>query len=174
MTQRTQHTLLARLLQRDTVKTLSMTEPWGTLVARGAKQMETRSWSTAYRGPVAIHCARRMPEDLNALCQLPYFCEALPSNARNEQLPLDQRFPRGKVIAIALLDEVQPTECVQPNAQERAFGNYAPGRYAWIFSTVYQLRTPQPVRGTLGLWTWHPLPAFWEEIQAELDAEVRK
>lgn len=168
MKQRTQHDLLSRLLQRESVKALSMTEPWGTLVALGAKQMETRSWLTAYRGPVAIHCARRLPEDLETVCKQPFFREALPTSARNERLPLDQRFPRGKVIAVALLDEVLPTACVQPDEQERAFGNYAPGRYAWIFSTIYQLRTPQPVRGTLGLWTWTPLPAFWEEIQAEV------
>ena len=37
------------------MKALSLRQPWATLVAIGAKQIETRSWSTAYRGTIAIH-----------------------------------------------------------------------------------------------------------------------
>lgn len=29
---------------------LSLTQPWATLVAIGAKKIETRSWTTTYRG----------------------------------------------------------------------------------------------------------------------------
>jgi activating signal cointegrator 1 len=41
------------------VKALTLTQPWASLVAIGAKQIETRTWSTRYRGRVAIHAARR-------------------------------------------------------------------------------------------------------------------
>jgi hypothetical protein len=40
------------------MKVLSLTQPWATLAAIGAKKIETRSWSTAYRGPLAIHAAK--------------------------------------------------------------------------------------------------------------------
>lgn len=42
------------------MKAITLTEPWATLVAIGAKQIETRSWPTSYRGPVAIHAAKGM------------------------------------------------------------------------------------------------------------------
>lgn len=37
---------------------LTLMQPWATLVAIGAKRIETRSWATRYRGPSAIHAAR--------------------------------------------------------------------------------------------------------------------
>jgi hypothetical protein len=39
------------------MKALTLTQPWATLIAIGAKRFETRSWATAYRGPLAIHAA---------------------------------------------------------------------------------------------------------------------
>ncbi|SRR6266496_3687897 len=158
--------LLSAILQRDTLKTLTMTDPWGTLVALGAKKIETRTWRTEYRGPLALHVAKTVPEEINLLCQRPYFREALSDRARNTQLPLDQRFPLGKVVAIVELEDVRRTELMHPSAQERAFGNYGPHRFAWIFSAVYALQTPVPVRGTLGLWTWTPPPTFFQEVAA--------
>lgn len=44
------------------VTALSLWQPWASLVALGAKTIETRSWSTKYRGPLLIHAARREPE----------------------------------------------------------------------------------------------------------------
>ena len=39
------------------MKVLTLTQPWATLVAIGAKRIETRSWATKYRGPLLIHAA---------------------------------------------------------------------------------------------------------------------
>ena len=39
--------------------TLSLHQPWATAIADGHKRIETRSWWTAYRGPIAIHAAKR-------------------------------------------------------------------------------------------------------------------
>lgn len=44
------------------MKALTLWQPWASLVALGAKRIETRSWSTTYRGPLAIHAAARKPE----------------------------------------------------------------------------------------------------------------
>lgn len=37
------------------MKALTIHQPWAQLIALGAKTIETRSWSTRYRGPIAIH-----------------------------------------------------------------------------------------------------------------------
>jgi hypothetical protein len=34
---------------------LTLHQPWASLIALGVKTIETRSWSTKYRGPLAIH-----------------------------------------------------------------------------------------------------------------------
>lgn len=43
------------------MKVLTLHQPWASLVALGVKTIETRSWSTKYRGPLAIHAAARKP-----------------------------------------------------------------------------------------------------------------
>jgi hypothetical protein len=40
------------------MKALTIRQPWASLVATGVKTIETRSWSTKYRGPLAIHAGK--------------------------------------------------------------------------------------------------------------------
>ncbi len=167
--------LFAALLQRDVIKTLTLTQPWATLMALGAKRIETRSWLTEYRGPLALHAAKSFPPETQALCDDQPFRTPL-EDAGYHWNPEHQHNPRclpvGQVIAVGYLEQV---ERITPNfpvvPSERVFGNYAPGRYAWLFSRVYRLTTPIAARGSLGLWKWQPPEAFWNEIQHELDKE---
>ena len=41
------------------MKAITIWQPWATLLACGAKQFETRSWATNYRGSIAIHAAAK-------------------------------------------------------------------------------------------------------------------
>jgi ASCH domain len=45
------------------VQALSLHQPWASLVALGVKKIETRSWSTRYRGPLLIHAAKQPIRD---------------------------------------------------------------------------------------------------------------
>jgi hypothetical protein len=38
--------------------------------------------------------------------------------------------------------------------QERAFGDYTPGRFAWLLANVKALPEPIPAKGALGLWNY--------------------
>ena len=49
------------------IKGLTLTQPWATLVASGAKKIETRSWNTKHRGWLAIHTARLFPRECREL-----------------------------------------------------------------------------------------------------------
>lgn len=40
------------------MKALTLWQPWASLVALGVKTIETRSWSTSHRGPLAIHASK--------------------------------------------------------------------------------------------------------------------
>lgn len=166
-------TLFTALLQRDTVKALTMTVPWGTLVALGAKQIETRSWPTPHRGPLAIHIAKTLPPEALVCCDEPRFRQALEAGGYRCQPDAGQNhwgLPLGQIIAVVWLDEVQQiTPLFQVEEPERSFGLFSPGRYAWIFSEVYRLAAPLRARGSLGVWEWHPPAGFWSEIQAAYD-----
>lgn len=43
------------------MKALTIRQPWASLIAHGVKTIETRSWSTKYRGPLAIHAGKARP-----------------------------------------------------------------------------------------------------------------
>lgn len=43
----------------DTVKALTLWEPWATFAASGLKTFETRGWDTNHRGPLLICAAKR-------------------------------------------------------------------------------------------------------------------
>jgi hypothetical protein len=46
------------------MKALTLIQPWATLVALGEKQIETRSWDTKYRGPLAIHAGKKIDKSV--------------------------------------------------------------------------------------------------------------
>src|SRR5574343_1234835 len=90
------------------MKAITLHQPWATLVAIGAKRIETRSWSTNYRGPIAIHAAKGFPKDAQALCYTEPFRTALKQNGNIPMRPMSLygrfwkemlKFPRVFIIA---------------------------------------------------------------------------
>lgn len=45
------------------MKALTVRQPWAWAIARGHKPIENRSWTTSYRGPLAIHAAAKWDDD---------------------------------------------------------------------------------------------------------------
>ncbi len=130
---------------------LSLTQPWATLVAAGGKQIETRSWPTKHRGLLAIHASQGWTDADKRLGTHPPFSDVLYRAGVRSTLDL----PRGTVVALCrLIDCVRTEDVCNWSDQERAFGDYTPGRWAWRLTDVYALPTPIPARGRLGLWPW--------------------
>ncbi|CAG0947427.1 hypothetical protein ANRL1_04099 [Anaerolineae bacterium] len=148
------------------MKAITLTQPWATLVAIGAKRIETRSWSTAYRGPLAIHAAKTFPKDARDLCRDLYPGAALFSSVliaagydRIAQIPLGVVVATCELVAVKRIIpgyiKVLRDQMGHFNSeQEIAFGDYTPGRYAWILADVRSLDAPIPAKGALGLWEW--------------------
>jgi hypothetical protein len=200
------------------VKALSLWQPWASLVALGVKTIETRSWSTSYRGPLAIHAARRpvrekvvigayeawLPDepgrphpnhpdgrparlycnspktsfDLARWWPLPFgavvatctLVDVVPMKAHTEpttdhaaHLMVGTRFDAGRLLL------ARPSEGFSGSGRsitthfewatdvvddQRPYGDFAPGRYAWLLADVKPLAEPIPVRGRQGMWEW--------------------
>lgn len=161
------------------MKAISLWQPWATLVALGAKQIETRSWEppAALIGQrIAIHAAKHWDADSIDLCfEEPFrrvlwahFCPEQPDFVIDHILSRQlATLPFGAIVATAKLEAVIPTKRIwlqSPtpsglqiivregdyawiSAQEMAFGNYAVGRYAWLFDDIQALPEPIPWRG---------------------------
>ena len=148
------------------MKAITLTQPWATLVAIGAKQIETRGWATAYRGPLAIHAGKGLGpvgglRELEELCNRVPFRSVLRQHLKrgpNGGNWLQPDLPLGKIVATVELYDIRPTaEFIgEISVQERAFGDYSAGRYAWLLRNVQMLPAPIECRGALGLWEWQP------------------
>jgi hypothetical protein len=152
--------------ERSEMRGLTITQPWATLIAIGAKRYETREWKTGYRGLVAIHAAKKYPMAAAAFAgRDPYGCLRAAG--------LDsQRLPLGVVVAVAELAFCVPTEpfgrTLVLSDQERTLGDYSPGRYAFVLKNVRRLERPVAARGALGLWD---VP---EELEAAILAQLEE
>ena len=134
------------------MKALSLLQPWATLVVMGVKQIETRSWSTAYRGPLLIHASKGKAGEIFA--SEPPFKKYIPDF---KQLPFG--YILGKVTLIDVIrigtgvlfntsDEIMN----KLTMEEKAFGDYTPGRFAWLLQDPILFKTLLAAKGNLTLW----------------------
>ncbi|MBB1286042.1 ASCH domain-containing protein [Flavisolibacter sp. BT320] len=135
------------------MKTISLLQPWASLVIMGVKTIETRLWQTAYRGPLLIHASKGKKG--RVVCNRPLIRQHL-SDFNN--------LPFGAIIGSVTLTDIVPVETLHVSAatiaartlEEKAFGDDTKGRYAWFFSDPVPLETPIITGGSLGLWDYYP------------------
>ena len=165
------------------MKALTLHQPHAHLISTGAKMFETRSWSTNYRGLIAIHAAKIQPNETDGLVVDPNgheptwlepYCQYLPKTWNDYFGDLCH----GGVEALVQLVEVYEAPIahawalhrasVAHTAEDRrrfehmaAFGNFGPGRFAWhVEVRLVVAGNCGLVRGMQGLWT---LPKAHEE-----------
>lgn len=105
------------------MKCLSVKQPWATLIVRGYKDIENRTWDTAYRGSLFIHASKQYDED--------EISQAISSYRLN---PDD--FPKGAVIGVVELKDIV-TE------HNSAWFN---GPFGWVFEKPEEIPAT-PYRG---------------------------
>ena len=150
------------------VTCLSLSQPWATLVVAGAKKIETRSWGTGYRGPLAIHASARYQtlDDRVLRYDEPFATAILEARFRE-----DDPLPLGAVLGLVLLTDCERISRA-PGYPERAFGNYTPGRWAWHLARPVMFPAPIPASGRLGLWPWTVPPEHEGTVSAGLRGEA--
>ncbi|HEV8573866.1 MAG TPA: ASCH domain-containing protein [Dehalococcoidia bacterium] len=127
---------------------LSLSQPWASLIAIGAKSWETRSWSTKYRGWVAIHASQRYPRECQRLCGGDPFAKHLRNGYG---LPTGVILAMARIVAVQTTDEWREHYNSDRDHDEWRFGDYRPHRFAWKLEDVRALPKPIPCKGALGL-----------------------
>lgn len=126
------------------MKCLSLWQPWASAVALGLKRIETRHWSTAFTGRLAIHAAKRWTRDERDTA-------TMFASLYDGRLAVP---PLGAIIATVRLIRCERTEAILSRGigeMEHALGNYGPRRFGWLFDDVAMLPAPIPFRGLQGL-----------------------
>ncbi len=155
------------------MKGLTLTQPWATAAALRSKRLETRSWSTRYRGAIAIHAAKGFTrhELLYLSCCWNWVGAMWATGVRMGDGPkLVDVLPFGAIIAVAEIVDCRPTGSLTqaeldeerfPDGEhgrlykwtERQMGDFSLGRFAFTLDRVQPLAEPIPYKGALGLWT---------------------
>ena len=79
---------------------ITLWQPWASAVALAVKKIETRTWLTQYRGPLAIHAARRWRP------QQARFYALHEKTLRRAGLDVERPLPLGEIIAVVELGAI--------------------------------------------------------------------
>ncbi|MBA2248668.1 MAG: ASCH domain-containing protein [Chitinophagaceae bacterium] len=133
------------------MRAISLLQPWASLVVMGVKTVETRNWGTQYRGDILIHASQGKAGSIFA--NDPPFKKYIPDF---------KKLPFGAIVGKAIVEDVVPISNMHLSdellnrltMEEKAFGDYSEGRYAWILKDFQQFDVPVPARGMLSLWEY--------------------
>lgn len=141
------------------MKALTLLQPFADLMADGRKSYETRSW----------YPWQLKPDELLAITASKSFDYQLGVLATSfGYAPSDLTL--GVVVAVVRFAEAHKTEHTEVSPEERGYGDYRPGRFAWRCELVTKLAQPVPCRGSLGVWS---LPVEVETaVRAQMGAGV--
>jgi hypothetical protein len=136
------------------VKALSLWQPHAQAIALGLKTFETRHWSTRYRGPLAIHAARR------AWTENEHEWDISARHKLKRRMEDCGRFGMeyGAVVCVVDLKDCVPTSMlrghIDPDTEfwgDFSDGDDGKGRYAFQLTRLCVLDEPVYVRGAQGL-----------------------
>ena len=129
------------------MKVLTIKEPFATLIKKKIKYIETRSWSTKYRGELYIQAGvakiRKEVRERPGLSEL----------YNDDELCYGYIICKCNLIdCVYMTNEFIESE-KKKNPENFISGHYEIGRYAWILSDVEPI-TPIKVKGQLGIWNY--------------------
>lgn len=124
------------------MKSLSIWEPWASLIAAGLKRFEMRSWQTKYRGPLLI-CAGKIVKRL----KLDVSGDLKTMNAIIKN---NIAFHPGHALCVVDLTDSKKTVLSEWVQQVKLIGGPWEKK-SWELANVRRFKEPWPVRGKQGL-----------------------
>ncbi len=116
---------------------LSIHQPWAHAILHLGKDIENRTWSTKYRGPLLIHASKSLASYKRELSYdwMARYGVALPS--------LDE------MAFGAILGVVDLTDCINTPVQSV----WAENAWKWVLKNPVLCEKPIPLRGQQGLFS---------------------
>lgn len=150
------------MAEAGVMRGLTLYQPRATLIACSFKRVETRSWGTSWRGPLAVHAARKWDDDVRedvrraeADCKRCWGTQFYRPECREAgNIPWGRTL--GCIVAVVNLVDCRLMP-EAPDAQEALFGSFGEGRWGWVLdpASLRPLLSPVPCKGARGLW---PVP----------------
>ncbi len=150
---------------------LSYRQPWANLVLTKEKRVETRGMNyTVLAGRWhAIHASSTWSLEQRRLMETEPFKSRLAYHGVTAGNAVHSNMPRGALVGVAFVSIIEPTIAASISDQERAFGNYDKGRWAYHLGDVFPLAEPILYTGRLGV--WHLPPAIERKLMIGLQLQ---
>ena len=133
------------------MKAISLLQPWAALVVMGGKKIETRNWATKHRGTILIHASHGKAGSIFA--SEPPFKKYIPDF---KKLPFGAIIGEATITDVIRIEDIEmPDEIINRlTMEEKAFGDYSYGRYAWMLEDAVEFTVAIPAKGTLSVWEY--------------------
>ena len=140
------------------MKALTICQPYASLIARGEKRVENRTWPTSYRGRLYIHAGKSRE----------WLSSDVDEEGENYGIPLAQ-MPFGAVVAVATLADCVHIDKVGKGMTGQrwpwlAEHEHTSGPWCWILANV----TP------IGPWPWRGAQGLFDIDDEELDRAANR
>lgn len=153
-------------MNADRIPTISVWQPWASLIAAELKPFEVRGWCPPKKfmhRPIAIHAAMKSETKrvIRGLLDVYQNTAAIPVI----EAALRAELPRGAVLCTVIINSAMPSDAVvDPLTSKRL----PAGGFAWQLDIVELFSDPVPARGMQGFWWWEYNPAIRRAVQGEL------
>lgn len=122
------------------MKTITIKQPWASLIVNNYKKFEFRTWKTKYRGKILIHAGMGTDKkylDKFTEYNLDYINGAIIGEA--------------KIVDCILVDEKFSNDLISIN--NKVYKNNV-GAYAWKLENIKKYDEPIYCKGKLNLWNY--------------------
>uniref|UniRef100_A0A0X3P852 Activating signal cointegrator 1 n=1 Tax=Schistocephalus solidus TaxID=70667 RepID=A0A0X3P852_SCHSO len=127
---------------------LSMHQPWASLLVRGIKRDEGRTWYSAHRGPLWIAAAAKVPEDFEIRAVEE---ECIGHGAQRSDFP--KSYPTGCLLGRVNVDDVLP----QSEYRSRFPNGPSTSPFVFVCSDPRELLMKLPMQGAHKIYKLDPL-----------------
>lgn len=117
------------------IKAIAVRQPWAWAIMAGIKRVENRTWTTRYRGPLAIVAGQSKSSLRDGVA----FCESLGVKVPIASLAF------GSLLGVVILTDVVSIGDIDDP--------FAEGPFCWLLDSPVKLDRPVPVIGRLGLFS---------------------
>lgn len=154
------------------MKAISIKQPWASLIVKGIKDIENRTWATKYRGRVLIHASAKAFKYTSAL---DFF------GAERHKAIKDKTLYVPKLEVSAIIGSVEIVACVIncPSIWADKTNGVLGGNmffmkydtdpiYNWVLANPIEFPEPIQAKGKLNFWDYPNILAEPEEKDGEL------
>lgn len=113
------------------MKSLTVIQPYTSLIISCNKRVENRVWATSHRGPVAIHAGKS-----------------------RKRIDDGRTYPQGVVLGAAILVDCDTLAELPARYPYLIAHPHAKGPCRWVFDNPQPFDRPVLARGKLQLWGW--------------------